>query len=104
MTLLEGLAFILGGAYNVSNPTTGIAQPPSIQNSFFILVQLLIDGIVIILLDEMLQKRRGFGSGISLFIAAGVCLSIVWATIGPIKPVSDNHNLGRSAAFAQSLP
>ncbi len=104
MTLFEGLAFILGGAYNVSNPTTGIAQPPSIQNSFFILVQLLIAGIVIILLDEMLQKKWGFGSGISLFIAAGVCLSIVWDTIGPISPVSDNHYLGALIAFFQSLP
>src|SRR3989475_447648 len=104
MTLFEGLAFILGGAYNVTSQTTGIAQPPSIQDAFFILVQLLVAGIVIILLDEMLQKKWGFGSGISLFIAAGVCLSIVWDTIGPISPVSDNHYLGALIAFFQSLP
>src|SRR3989442_13659396 len=37
MTLFEGLAFLLGGAYNVTNQTTGIAMPPSLQNEFFIL-------------------------------------------------------------------
>src|SRR6266571_4216509 len=87
MTLFEGLAFILGGAYNVTSQTTGIASPPSIQNSFFILVQLLVAGVVI-----------------SLFIAAGVCLSIVWDSVGPISPVSDNHYLGALIAFFQSLP
>jgi preprotein translocase SecY subunit len=103
MTLFEGLAFILGGAYNVTN-SAGIATPPSIQNSFFILLQLIIAGVVIILLDEMLQKNWGFGSGISLFIAAGVCLSIVWDTVGPIAPVTDGKYLGALIAFFQSLP
>ena len=104
MTLFEGLAFILGGAYNVTSSTTGVTTSPSIQNAFFILLQLLVAGIVIILLDEMLQKNWGFGSGISLFIAAGVCLSIVWDTIGPISPVSDGKYLGALIAFFQSLP
>ena len=103
MTLFEGLAFILGGAYDVTNATTGARAPPTIQNSFFILVQLIFAGIVIILLDEMLQKNWGFGSGISLFIAAGVCLQIVWSSIGPISPVSDSKYLGAIIAFFQSL-
>jgi protein transport protein SEC61 subunit alpha len=102
MTLFEGLAFILGGAYDVTS-STGIRSPPSIQNAFFILVQLIVAGIVIILLDEMLQKNWGFGSGISLFIAAGVCLQIVWSSIGPISPVSDSKYLGAIIAFFQSL-
>jgi preprotein translocase SecY subunit len=103
MTLFEGLAFILGGAYNTTNSTTGLVTSPSIQNAFFILVQLLAAGIIIILLDEMLQKNWGFGSGISLFIAAGVCLSIVWDAVGPISPVSDGKYLGALIAFGQSL-
>src|SRR5207245_8325413 len=48
---------------------------PSLQAQFLILTQLVVAGVVIILLDEMLQKKWGFGSGISLFIAAGVCRS-----------------------------
>lgn len=103
MTLFEGLAFLLGGAYNTTNSTTGAVTSPSVQNAFFILVQLIVAGIIIILLDEMLQKNWGFGSGISLFIAAGVCLTIVWDTVGPIGPVSDSHTLGALIAFFQSL-
>jgi preprotein translocase SecY subunit len=103
MTLFEGLAFLLGGAYNVASTTGGQPVPPSLQNEFFILVQLIFAGIVIILLDEMLQKKWGFGSGISLFIAAGVCLQITWSSLGPISPVSDGKYLGAIIAFFQSL-
>src|SRR2546430_7004556 len=46
MTLFEGLAFLLGGAYNVTN-SAGQPIPPSLQNEFFILVQLIFAGIVI---------------------------------------------------------
>ena len=102
MTLFEGLAFLLGGAYNVTS-SAGVQTPPSLQNEFFILVQLIFAGIVIILLDEMLQKKWGFGSGISLFIAAGVCLQIVWSSLGPISPVSDGKFLGAIIAFFQSI-
>jgi preprotein translocase SecY subunit len=103
MTVFEGLAFLIGGAYNTTNSTTMITSPPSVQNQFLILLQLVIAGIVIILLDEMLQKKWGFGSGISLFIAAGVCLQIVWSSIGPISPVADQKYLGAIIAFFQSI-
>src|SRR6266498_3038433 len=86
MTIFEGIAFLIGGAYNVTN-SAGQLITPSLQSQFLILVQLVVAGVVIILLDEMLQKKWGFGSGISLFIAAGVCLSIVWSTIQSIGPV-----------------
>src|SRR5881396_1164750 len=102
MTIFEGIAFLIGGAYNVTN-TAGQLITPSLQSQFLILTQLVVAGVVIILLDEMLQKKWGFGSGISLFIAAGVCLSIVWSTIGPIGPVSDQKTLGAIFAFAQSI-
>ena len=101
MTVFEGLAFLIGGAYNTV--VNNVSTAPSIQNEFLILVQLVIAGVVIILLDEMLQKKWGFGSGISLFIAAGVCLQIIWSSIGPISPVADNKYLGALIAFAQSL-
>ena len=102
MTIFEGLAFLIGGAYNTTN-SQNISSPPSVQNQFLILLQLVFAGVIIILLDEMLQKNWGFGSGISLFIAAGVCLQIVWSSIGPIAPVADGHYLGGILAFFQSL-
>ncbi|TMI42999.1 preprotein translocase subunit SecY [Candidatus Bathyarchaeota archaeon] len=98
MTLFEGSAFILGGAYNVNGTL------PSIQNQFLILLQLVFAGIVIILLDEMLQKNWGLGSGISLFIAAGVAQTVVWSTFAPIPGnlTSDGKYLGAVIAFAQA--
>ncbi len=97
MTIFEGLAFLVGGAYNVQN------RAPSIQSQFLIITQLVFAGIVIILLDEMLQKNWGFGSGISLFIAAGVAQTIIWDAIGPISPVTDRKYLGAIIAFFQSV-
>src|SRR5207245_10555299 len=71
MTLFEGLAFLLGGAYNVTN-SAGVQTPPSLQNEFFILVQLIFAGIVIILIEEMLQNKRGCGIGSDIIIAGVV--------------------------------
>ncbi len=55
------------------------------------------------LLDELLQKGWGFGSGISLFIAAGVAQTIWWNALAPLGPLSDGKYLGAIIAFFQSL-
>lgn len=36
------------------------------------------------LLDDMLHKGYGLGSGISLFIATNICENIMWKTFSPI--------------------
>ena len=51
------------------------AAPPSWQ--------LFIAGIIVIILDELLQKGYGLGSGISLFIATNICETIVWKSFSP---------------------
>merc|ERR1712124_190816 len=38
---------------------------------------------IVIVLDELLQKGYGLGSGISLFIAVNICESIVWKAFSP---------------------
>ncbi|MEM2226665.1 MAG: preprotein translocase subunit SecY [Candidatus Bathyarchaeia archaeon] len=93
MTVFEALAYIIGGAYGAI----------SIQNQLIILLQLIAAGIVIMLLDELLQKGWGLGSGISLFIAAGVAQRIWWDSIAPVGPMSDGKYLGALVAFIQSL-
>lgn len=45
--------------------------------------QLLCAGLVVLLLDELLQKGYGLGSGISLFIATNICETIVWKSFSP---------------------
>jgi len=48
-----------------------------------ILLQLIGTGVVVMLMDELVQKGWGLGSGISLFIMAGVAQSVVWDTFSP---------------------
>ena len=93
MTVFEALAYILGGTYGTLQVTTEI----------IILLQLVGSGLIVLLLDEMLQKGWGLGSGISLFIAAGVASSIWWDSVAPMGPMADGHYLGAVIAFGQSL-
>ena len=93
MTVFEALAYILGGTYGSLKVTSEIV----------ILLQLVGAGIIVLLLDELLQKGWGLGSGISLFIAAGVASSIWWDSIAPMGPMADGHYLGAVVAFGQSL-
>jgi protein transport protein SEC61 subunit alpha len=52
-------------------------------NAILIILQLFFAGIVVILLDELMQKGYGMGSGISLFIATNICESIIWKAFSP---------------------
>ncbi|OXB70062.1 UNVERIFIED_CONTAM: hypothetical protein H355_010662, partial [Colinus virginianus] len=47
------------------------------------LALLFISGVVVIILDELLQKGYGLGSGISLFIATNICETIIWKAFSP---------------------
>ncbi len=42
------------------------------------------------LLDDMLQKGYGLGSGISLFIATNICENIIWKSFSPITITSEH--------------
>ena len=52
-------------------------------NAVLIILQLFCAGVIVIILDELLQKGYGLGSGISLFIATNICESIVWKALRP---------------------
>jgi protein transport protein SEC61 subunit alpha len=69
LTIFQGLAYIYGGAFG---------EIESAGAKILIFIQLLAAGQIIILLDEVLQKGWGLGSGVSLFIAAGVAGQIFW--------------------------
>ncbi|RLE49565.1 MAG: preprotein translocase subunit SecY [Candidatus Methanomethylicota archaeon] len=93
MTAVEGAAFILGGAYGLLSP----------ECALLVLAQLVAVGIIVILLDEMIQKGWGLGSGVSLFILAGVSQQIAWLSLSPVGPVADGKQLGALIAFTQTL-
>jgi preprotein translocase SecY subunit len=69
----EAGAYIVGGALGV---LTG-------SQSLVIFVQLFVASIIVLLLDEMIQKGWGIGSGVSLFIMAGVAQTVMWYTFSP---------------------
>ncbi len=73
LTGIQASAYIISGMYgSLSGPTTII-----------IFLQLIGAGVIVMLMDELVQKGWGLGSGISLFIMAGVAQNILWQTFNP---------------------
>ncbi len=81
MTVFEAFAYIAGGAY-------GSAVRDDINAQALIVIQLTLAGLAIMLMDELVQKGYGLGSGISLFIAASVSFQVVRGLLN-INDVSD---------------
>ncbi len=63
-----------------------------------IVLQLFMSGMIVLLLDELLQKGYGLGSGISLFIATNVCETIVWKALSPTTV-----NVGKGVEFEGAI-
>lgn len=76
LTAVQAIAYILSGMYG----TIGELGVPVILAIFF---QLIAAGIIVMLMDELVQKGWGLGSGISLFIMAGVAQNIIWSAFSP---------------------
>jgi len=74
-----GLTAFQAGAYIIS----GMYGTLTIPIMLVILLQLIAAGLIVMLLDELLQKGWGLGSGISLFIMAGVAQNILWSMFSP---------------------
>ena len=88
----------------------GLAPPVELAgtSTFFwyqiiLVLQLMMGGILVMFMDEVVTKW-GFGSGISLFIAAGVSQSIFIRALSPL-PSPNNPNIATGAipALFQSL-
>jgi len=63
-----------------------------------IVIQLFVAGMIVLLLDELLSKGYGLGSGISLFIATNICETIVWKAFSPTTV-----NVGRGTEFEGAI-
>ena len=64
--------------------------------------QLIAASVIIMFLDELIQKGWGLGSGISLFIMAGVAQQILWSLFSPL-PAGDGGSIGVIPYVAQSV-
>lgn len=76
ITVGEAIAYVGSGMYG-DMATLGMG------NAILIVLQLFTAGVVVLILDELLQKGYGLGSGISLFIATNICESIIWKAFSP---------------------
>src|SRR5918996_951893 len=76
-----------GGLYGASvyGPLTADNAPYAI---YIVIAQLIGASIIVMLLDEMIQKGWGVGSGLSLFIMAGVAQTILWSVF-TVVPADD---------------
>jgi len=93
LTGVQASAYIIGGMYGTLSGTTAI----------IVFLQLLAAGIIILLMDELVQKGWGFGSGISLFIMAGVAQGIFWQCFSPAPAVGEPRSYGFFVALTQVL-
>jgi preprotein translocase subunit SecY len=90
--LLEGFIYVqLGGL----SPMAGV--PASV-----LILQLFLGGILVMFMDEVISKW-GFGSGISLFIAAGVSQSIFIRLFSWMKPEGAQYSTGKVFELIQGL-
>lgn len=76
--------------YAVAVYGPGLANPSVI---YVIIAQLVAASVIIMFLDELIQKGWGLGSGISLFIMAGVAQQILWSLFSPL-PAGDGGMVG----------
>jgi len=87
ITIGEAVAYVASGMY-------GPVSELGYGNATLIILQLFCAGVIVIILDELLQKGYGLGSGISLFIATNICENIVWKAFSPTT-----INTGRGTEF-----
>jgi protein transport protein SEC61 subunit alpha len=76
-----------GALYGASvyGPLTAENAPYAI---YVVIGQLIGASAIVMLLDEMIQKGWGVGSGLSLFIMAGIAQTILWSVFSPV-PAQD---------------
>ncbi|ODV64302.1 translocon subunit SEC61 [Ascoidea rubescens DSM 1968] len=94
-------AILLSFGQAVVYVATGMYGPPSelgLGVCLLLVLQLVFAGIMIILLDELLQKGYGLGSGISLFTATNISEQIFWKAFAPTT-----LNTGRGEEFEGAI-
>lgn len=89
--LFEAIIYVVMG---------GIKASPDF--TYIVIFQLILGGLAILFMDEVCHKW-GFGSGISLFIAAGVGWQLIAASFGFLGPEGNFQPAGKVIALIASL-
>jgi preprotein translocase SecY subunit len=97
MTAFQAIAYILGNAYGELSPT----------NALIVFLQLFMSGVIVILMDELVQKGWGLGSGVSLFIMTNVAGQVLYNSLNFIDTEiasPDGYMGGAANEFPTNLP
>lgn len=81
---------IESAVYAIAVYGPGVGNPSVL---YVIIGQLIAASVIIMFLDELIQKGWGLGSGISLFIMAGVAQQILWSLFSPLE-AGDGFRIG----------
>ncbi len=102
--IFESSIYVFMGGIAAADPGAG-ALFTKFQLQLLLVFQLFIGGILIMLMDEVVSKW-GFGSGISLFIAAGVSKQMFIKAFSWVKGIAgmpSDYSIGRVWMFFQAL-
>jgi protein transport protein SEC61 subunit alpha len=75
MTGFQAAAYIIGNAYGTLTPQAGVV----------VFLQLFFAGVIVIMMDELIQKGWGLGSGVSLFIMTNVAGQVMFNMFNVIE-------------------
>ena len=88
--IVEASAYLIGGLFGSIAPAASIA----------IFLELAAASVIVMLLDELVQKGWGIGSGVSLFILAGVAQKVMWEIFSPLQVPISSSSSGTAAITA----
>lgn len=104
--LFEAIVYVMLGGL-APNPALA-GTPAYFSFQLILIVQLIIGGLLVLFMDEVVSKW-GFGSGVSLFIAAGVASEIFIRAFSPLNSLgqlawgSGQPAIGAILVFFSSL-
>ena len=83
VSLGTAFVYVFAGMY-------GQVQYIGVLKALLLVLQLTFASVIVIYLDEMIQKGYGIGSGTSLFIATNICENFFWKSFSPVTIATDN--------------
>jgi len=99
--IFEAIIYVFMGGLAPSE--TLIGTPAFFQFELILVFQLILGGVLVMFMDEVVSKW-GFGSGISLFIVAGVAQQVFVTALNPLpSPTNPDIAVGAIPALVQSL-
>lgn len=85
VSLGTAFVYVFAGMY-------GRIEYIGVFKALLLVLQLTIASVMLIYLDEMIQKGWGIGSGTSLFLATNICETIFWKSFSPVT-IKTEHGI-----------